>query len=543
MMNRWGLSVVALTILFFSLASFNLGSFKIPSSCWQPPPQGASITLDFSGVEQIKEIYIFLYDEKRTKFDVYRGGRKIYSYDNENRVHFRCWDKIPLNTNTSRLKLVFSGESVGKIGEVVVISAGNRRIEVIDVRGEEGAKRLVDEQEIVKLPITAQEGAYFDEMYFVRTAWEHLNLKEPYETTHPPLGKLIIAFGILCFGMNPFGWRIFGVLVATVMIPLIYVFAKRIYGGDFAGFFAALLLTFDFMHFSLARLATGEVYILFFSFLMYFFAFDYFRRVENEGSGARRSLLLSMIFFGFCFATKWIAVFGLFSIFVLLFLNDTTRRRIFSDIDVIFAGLLIDIAIYIATYIPYMLSGRGHSLFEVFYLQFGMFGYHALLEATHPFSSPWWSWHLMLRPLWLYFNSFDDKVSTIVLMGNPAIWWGSIPALVFLTIKIVRVGVKKKIVGRDFIILFIVVPYLMQWLLYALIPRILFIYHFAPNLTFIILSLTYWFDLLSGKKRLFVIPFLISVVILFFLFYPVISGYPIAYEYKESLRWLGGWVF
>ena len=30
---------------------------------------------------------------------------------------------------------------------------------------------------------------------------------------------------------------------------------------------------------------------------------------------------------------------------------------------------------------------------------------------------------------------------------------------------------------------------------------------------------------------------------LFFLFYPVLSGYPVAYEYKESLRWLSGWIF
>jgi hypothetical protein len=114
-----------------------------------------------------------------------------------------------------------------------------------------------------------------------------------------------------------------------------------------------------------------------------------------------------------------------------------------------------------------MFSGMGHALFDiprvplylkyiseylsvgnvsitppapltVFDSQLGMFGYHATINATHPFSSPWWSWPLMLKPLWVYSNSWDTMVSTIVLMGNPAIWWGSIPALILITAKLVR---------------------------------------------------------------------------------------------------------
>jgi len=55
----------------------------------------------------------------------------------------------------------------------------------------------------------------------------------------------------------------------------------------------------------------------------------------------------------------------------------------------------------------------------------------------------------------------------------------------------------------------------------------------------------------KGKKgvkkdfffKCIIIAFLILTAVLFFLFYPVISGYPVAYEYKESLRWLSGWAF
>lgn len=615
--KRWELaSITALAIIFLVFASLNMGSVAMPSSSWQPSKAGTGVSgeeeiqvvFDFGSVQQVKEVYIFLADAKRTKFDLYGSGggepkqqpeewKKHLSYDNDpaKNVHFCSWDKRDLgNTSTRFLKFVFDAEeSEGKIGEILVISAENKKIEPVEVSGE-NATRLVDEQEMIKLPITQKYGAYFDEMYFVRTAKEHLNLEEPYETTHPPLGKLIIALGILCFGMDPFGWRILGVLAATAMIPIMFLFGKRMFGSSVAGFFAAFLLTFEFMHFSLARLATGEIYILLFSLLMFYFAFDYFARREEEGGGSGEkkgtstSLFISIIFFGLCFAVKWTAVFGLVAILILLLVSNLRNSKpIFSDFKIILAALFVSAAIYIATYIPYMFSGGGHGLLAihrfplylqytseymsggnvsivppipltVFDLQLGMFVYHAGIEATHPFSSSWWSWPLMLKPLWMYFNSLDGTamVSTIVLMGNPAIWWGSILALILIAAKFVADKVRKTEHHEhwhSYVYLFIIVPFILQWLSYALITRILFIYHFVANVPFMIFALTYWLNLSfekewSSKRRsLFfkciVIAFLISTAVLFLLFYPVISGYPVAYEYKECLRWLSGWTF
>ncbi|MCW3128883.1 MAG: glycosyltransferase family 39 protein, partial [Methanophagales archaeon] len=376
-------------------------------------------------------------------------------------------------------------------------------------------------------------------------AKEHLHLEEPYEWTHPPLGKLIIAGGILCFGMNPFGWRILGVLAAAAMIPIMFLFGKRMFKSATAGFFAAFLMTFDFMHFSLARLATGEIYILLFSLLMFYFAFDYFSKRE-EGEGGKKSLFLSTIFFGLCFAVKWTAVFGLVAILILLLISNLRNRKpIFDDYKIILAGLFVSAAIYIATYIPYMLSGEGHGLVDIFKLQLHMFGYHAGMGASHPFSSPWWSWQLMLTPVWLYSNTLDGTamVSTIVLMGNPVIWWCSIPALLFIVARLVADKIRKR--EYSFVALFILVPFLLQWIPYMLITRILFIYHFVPEVPFMIFALTYWTTFLEKKNiiKYMITVFLILTALLFFLFYPVISGYPVAYEYKEGLRWLSGWIF
>ena len=586
--KQWEIvSVSALVFVFLIFASLNLGSVEMPSSYWQPSKTGVGdvVIFDFGSVQQVKELYIFVGDANRTKVDVYGDNEDfLSSYDNNpaEHVHFCSWERINLGQrSTSSIKFVFGTESCGKIGEIIVISTDSKKIAPVHVRGE-AAMRLVDEQSAIELPVTQRYGAYFDEMYFVRTAQEHLHLEEPYESTHPPLGKLIIALGILCGGMNPLGWRIVGVIAATVMIPILFLFGKRMFKSSVAGFFAAFLLTFEFMHFSLARLATGEIYILFFTLLIFYFAFDYFSKQEEEGDKKGISLFISIILVGLCFAVKWTAVFSLIAILTLLLIsNIRTRKPIFSDYKIVFAALCVFAAIYIATYIPYMFSGMGHALFDihrvplylkyiseylavgnvsitppapltVFDSQLGMFGYHATINATHPFSSPWWSWPLMLKPLWVYSNSWDTMVSSIVLMGNPAIWWGSIPALVLIAAKLVRDKIRRE--RADFVLLFILIPFLLLWLPYVLISRILFIYHFAPEVPFMILAITYWLNKLwqdhshrHEKKivvnRILVISFLILTAILFLLFYTVISGYPVSYEYKESLRWLSGWIF
>jgi dolichyl-phosphate-mannose-protein mannosyltransferase len=610
----WELAALAtLTILFLAFASVNMGSLAMPSSSWQPstatavPAEGSGaqevpVVIDLGSVQQVNEIYIFLNDAKRTKFELYNGStasddrRPVAAFDKDpaTHIHFCSWERLAIgNKSTSSLMFVFDACSDGKIGEIVVLSAANEKITPVDVTGGEGAQRLVDEQDIITLPITQKYGAYFDEMYFVRTAQEHLNLEEPYEWTHPPLGKLIIGVGIALFGMNPFGWRILGVFAAAAMIPLMFLFGKRMFKSSLAGFIAAFLLTFDFMHFSLARLATGEIYLLLFSLLMFYFAFEFFSKreecaagEEDVKNGAATSLFLSIVCFGLGFAVKWTALFGLIAVLILVAVNNIqTKRPLLSDSKTIVAGLLVSAAIYIATYIPYMLSGEGHGLIDihrlplyigylseyvtsgtisaspidsltVFDLQLRMFGYHAGIEATHPYSSPWWSWPLMLKPLWMYSNTLSGgTVSTITLMGNPALWWGGIPAVILIGALFVARTIKKTGEARNnFVLLFILVPFLIQWLSYALIARILFIYHFVANVPFMIFAVTYWLQLPFEKDwpsrrrtgriaKGLVIAFLAVVVVLFVLFYTVISGYPVAYEYKESLRWLSGWAF
>ena len=180
----------------------------------------------------------------------------------------------------------------------------------------------------------------------------------------------------------------------------------------------------------------------------------------------------------------------------------------------------------------------GHSLNDVYQSQWFMLEYHSKLTATHSFSSPWWSWPLLLKPVWLYVSDLGEQlVSTITLMGNPAVWWIGLLSIFSLFEK----AFKEKNPSS----IYLVTIFLFQWIPFAIISRVLFLYHFYPNIIFFCFSTSYilskFWD--ERKERWKVIAYIGVLVVLFGLFYPIISGNPIPFWWRDSLKWLPSWVF
>jgi dolichyl-phosphate-mannose--protein O-mannosyl transferase len=123
--------------------------------------------------------------------------------------------------------------------------------------------------------MTYLNSTYFDEIYHARTAFENIHNVYPYEITHPPLGKLILSLGIRMFGMTPFGWRFMGTLVGVLMLPVFYLIAKGLFKRTSIAFCTTTLFAFDFMHFTQTRIATIDVYAVFFILFMYLFMWRY----------------------------------------------------------------------------------------------------------------------------------------------------------------------------------------------------------------------------------------------------------------------------
>jgi dolichyl-phosphate-mannose--protein O-mannosyl transferase len=180
----------------------------------------------------------------------------------------------------------------------------------------------------------------------------------------------------------------------------------------------------------------------------------------------------------------------------------------------------------------------GITLQEVVVQQFQMLSFHSTLTATHPYSSPWYTWPLILRPLWLYVSVLPaNAVSTIVAMGNPALWWLGIAAIALCTHRFYQ--------RRDLPSMFLTVLFLSQWLPYALISRPLFIYHYFINVPILCIATAFLLSALwetRGMKPV-VVTYLVASVLLFIIFYPVISGNPVSRVFVDSLRWFHSWVF
>ena len=593
------LTIVVLCIAFFAVATCNLGIAQAPVNSWQATEK-QYFYIDLDGVQPVKTVYFWVRLGNAT-VDVYSGTPENWSdvgqfvlCRNTGWEYFQ-WASYSFSANTQYLRFevqpelydsrpMFSNwgntnpsdrepEPFAEVMEIGVLSQSNQQIPITGIFGENisdaSLSKLVDEQSLVQIPQTYMSETFFDEVYFARSATNYLNHQIPYERTHPPLGKLIQSIGIAFFGDVPFGWRIMGVTFATLMIPLIYFLGKKLFGTWIGGFSAAFLLTFDFIHFTMSRMGTSDTYVVFFSMLSQFFFLIYFMNVVKKGwSTSVLPLLAAVIFFALGFSTKWIVLYGAIGMLALLAairLREVSKLKgslsakyvaFFDHPFLLILGFVGVVAlIYFVTYIPDMLAGN--SIVDIFRLQFSMFGFHSGLGVA---GNEWWSWPFIFKTQWLdVWYLPDGTVSTINLLGNPAVWWVGFACIILLVGKALPINelffkLRKKLTKKDapstvtnkprtwdLAAIFIVAVFFFQWLPYMLISRITYIYHFYVNVPILCLASAYFLNKIWDKKygKAATIAYLAVVVAVFVLFYAVISGMPTSSSWIDSLKLFG----
>ncbi len=433
--------------------------------------------------------------------------------------------------------------------------------------------RLFDEQGTIPDEITLMNSTYFDEIYHAGTAWEHINYVEPYETTHPPLGKVMMSWGIKIFGMNTFGWRFMGTLMGVLMVPSMYLLAKLLFKKTRYAFIASFLMTFDFMHFVQTRIATIDSYAVLFIILMYLFMGIYYYMSYNKAPLIKTliPLGLSGVFFGLGAASKWICIYAGMGLAIIFFgtmiqrlieymyakndgtthskeTNDKIKREYLSNTIITLAWcmlffIVVPVLIYVASYIPIMKVGPSKDLGYVLQNQRNMFNYHSGLNSTHPFASRWYEWPLMIKPMWFYSNDVvrgTGQMGSIATFGNPAVWWVGVIGMIYLFLD----AILKKKMPKEAI--FIFVAFLSQFLPWTRIFRSTFIYHYFASVPFIVLSIAYSIKSLEERHKLIkpvTYAYLGVVVLLFIVFYPVLTGTVIPSQYGKLLKWMPTWWF
>ena len=430
-----------------------------------------------------------------------------------------------------------------------------------------GGEALADEQGTVPLETTYYNSTYFDEIYHARTAYEFLLGLEPYENTHPPLGKLLIAGGIALFGMCPFGWRFAGALFGVLTLPALYHLLHQLLGRTAPCALGTALFALDFMRFTQTRIATIDTYAVFFLLLMVDAMVAFLRRdlLRDPLKKLLPPLALSGVFTGLGLAAKWNVAYGAVGLAVLyfgkLFLTAWDLRRAGEDLApfrrraLALCGwcclffLAAPFALYFAAFLPMtaLPHNRGQLWAAFVRYQTTMFQYHSQLRATHYFASPWYEWPLDLRPIWYFSGTWQGRYSTIAALGNPLLWWAGLPALlaaVPLWRRERRPWAAVALVGYGSV-----------YLPWALVPRLTFIYHYFTAVPFLVVALAGAFDRFRetdlGARRLGPVRvaqalpalFLLGCGALFCLYFPVLSGAPTDAAYVQALRLFESWYF
>ena len=353
--RRDAIPILLITCIYAVTAFAHLGSLQAPQSAWDFG-DGESATFSLPESVQVSRLWYYpnlgtgkyqveisadgtqwLTLWSRTETDETGSEETVYYWADpegygesyamtQNYNQLFKWNELIFENPQYIRYLRITGQAnkgLLELGEVALFDLEGNRVNL-----SASASPLFDEQETVPEKTTYYDSAYFDEIYHPRTAWEHIRGIEPYEISHPPLGKLIMGVGIRLFGMTPFGWRFMGTLFGVGMLPLLYVFLKNLFGRTSIATCGTVLLAADFMHLTQTRLATIDTYAFFFILLMYYFMYRYL--TLPAGAPFRKCalpLFLSGLFWGIGAASKWTVIYGCTGLVALYFIGLYQKLR------------------------------------------------------------------------------------------------------------------------------------------------------------------------------------------------------------------------
>ncbi len=320
----------------------------------------------------------------------------------------------------------------------------------------------------------------FDEVHFVAQA-RHYIRGEPFLDPHPPLAKLVIAAGIVLFGDHPWSWRIGNALLGILLVALTYMLGRRMFASRLAGALAASFVICDGMFLVDSRVAVIDIVYLTLAAWSYLLLF---RFAESSDHRDRRRTLAAMgVTLGLCLGSKLYVpaiTFLLCAGFMVWFIMGAERAapraaRIRHAAGALLMVGSLSAVFYIAVFLPHFFLGWWAGIADLLHYYSDVMWYEGSVKAaTHPYSSQWWTWPLMLRPI-AYWQNFppQGKVATIWGGGNPLLWWSALTAI---TITAVR-ALERPNPARTFLV-FGYLSYLAMWMP---VGRTLFLYHYMPS--------------------------------------------------------------
>jgi dolichyl-phosphate-mannose--protein O-mannosyl transferase len=285
--------------------------------------------------------------------------------------------------------------------------------------------------------------------------------------------------------------------------------------------------------FAQARIGMNDVYVGLFIVAGWYFIVA----AHRPRLSARLDLLIAGALFGLGAASKWAAFYTLAgvlvaSLAVTAYAYANGRPGKGGPLDLL-AGrgkhaaflflsfAVIPVGLYLASYVRWFGGPTAPYGWDLVELTKQMYWYHSGLTSPHPAASPWWSWPLVLKPVYWYFGQSENANNAYIYdAGNIVLFWGALVASAWCAIAAIR--------SRSATLGFVVFAMLVQYVAWIPISRVLFFYHFFTALPFYLLLLGLWLAYLwESGRRGFVVGYLAAGAAAFFYFYPFVSGQPV----------------
>lgn len=412
----------------------------------------------------------------------------------------------------------------------------------------------------------------FDEVHFGKFVMAYCCTGERTFDIHPPHGKLLIAAAVRAtsyggaFDFNhigePYGpevplvaFRFVPALFGTVLPMLVFVLLRQLGTSPNFAFLGGLAVALDNALLVQTRLIAldGTLLVATFGAVSAALAAQASKRASARvgwwiAAGLLAGLAVGVKFTGLVAAAT-----------VLLMLARTWWRQPTSAVfrKVLTASVLVvasaALVYIVGWYIHFSLLTQPGSG-DVWQIPSGSFwpdlvtvhrqmlsaNYH--LAGKHPYSSSWWTWPLMLRPVFYW----QDGGGLIYFIGNPALWWGVLAALIgsagaMIGNPRVRRRARAWLGSYGWLL---AAGYFISYAPLVNVPRVLFLYHYATPLLFSLLFVVGLLDRLvlprTGRVRLLTVA-IGALALGFALFSPLTFGWPLPAALSQSLFWLPSW--
>ena len=418
----------------------------------------------------------------------------------------------------------------------------------------------------------------FDEVFYPVFAFNYLEDKN-FFSVHPPLGSYLLSLGIylyhllpwteaISFGItdiediNPLAFRWVSALSGVMLIYVGYKLALEIFNQRGFALLVALFLTLDGSLLVDSRFGLINIFFSLFGLMaMLFF-------IKGIKGNSLSYFALAGFLLGAAVSVKWNGL-GFWLSGLLLTLQFfilhkyITHHRDMKEVITIFhlkaLGLvfLFPFAVYLAFWLPDLLHNNSNLIDQ--HSQMISYHFENTDQKSHPYSSPWYTWPMMIRPIAYFFESGAQSGSIIIdvelfkaihLFPNPALNFFSLIAVVILSLK--WIGYLSESLGnrkiRDELYLssFILFGFYANFLPWALASRSTFIYHYQPAAIFSFFALAYFIYRLMQRntfETLLLYSFTLVLILLSSIYWlPIQLGLEISDESFYSKMWLDSWI-